>query len=151
MDTITVTSAEGSVKLGVNILFNSKGRPQSIILTGYVLDYSLAESLVRKLENDKIKAGYKYSSHSTVYSNEIMSVKVYNKGAEYAKYGVHKDIFGKDIEPPPYKGSEPYMTEEWKRKRAEAYYRAFWGYCFVYLEVGDISRQLNDNSQDFKF
>lgn len=150
-DTIVITNAEGSVKLAVDIVLNSKGKPQSIVLKGYVSDYSLAQNLVRKLENDKTRAGYKYSTFSTVYSDEIMNVSVYTKGTEYAKYGVQKDIFGKDIPPPPYEGNEPYMTEQWKKKREAAYYRALFGYCFIYLEVGDISRKLNDNSEDFKF
>ncbi|MBS1641597.1 MAG: hypothetical protein JSR11_03880 [Bacteroidetes bacterium] len=147
-DTIEVTNANGTVKLAVSVILNSKGKPESIILTGYADNSTLANSLIDKLENDKKKAGYKYSSFSTVYSGiEILNVSVYTKGSQYAKYGVDTDIFGKNDSPPPYETG----TEEQKKRRTKAYWFAQFGGCYVYMEVGDISRKLNDKSEDFKF
>lgn len=146
-DTIVVTNANGSVKLAVDISLNSKGKPQSIILKGYADNATLAESFVKKLKGDKERAGYKYNSFSTVYSDEIVSVTVYTKGTQYAKYGVTTETFGKNDKPPPYDTG----TEEQKARRAKAYYAALFGECFIYMEVGDISRKLNEKSEDFTF
>jgi hypothetical protein len=35
-DSITITNAKGSIKLGVTIVLNEKGKPISIALSGYV-------------------------------------------------------------------------------------------------------------------
>lgn len=147
-DTIVVTNANGSVKLAVDIALNSNGKPQSIVLTGYVDNVTSAESIIDKLANDKQKAGYKYNSIATVYSGkgEILNVTVYTKGKEYAKYGVERDLMSKN-DPPPYNSG----TEEQKKRREQQYYFALMGGCFIYMEVGDISRKLNDKSEDFKF
>lgn len=145
-DTITVTNANGTVKLAVDITLNKNGKPQSIVLKGYADNVTLAESITKKLENDKEKAGYKYNSLATIISDEILNVSVYTKGKEYAKYGVCRDIFGKN-DPPPYNTG----TDEQKTNRSQKYFFALMGGCFIYMEVGDISRKLNDNSEDFNF
>ena len=116
-DTIVISNANGSVKLAVEITLNSNGKPQSIVLKGYADNSTLAESIISKLENNKQKAGYKYNSFTTVVSDEILNVTVYTKGKEYAKYGVDRDIFGKD-DPPPYDTG----TEEQKKRRAQQYF-----------------------------
>ncbi len=147
-DTIEVTNANGTVKLGVNISLNDKGKPEFIFLSGYVGNSDLAYSIVEKLENDKKKAGYKYTSFATIYSGiEILSVSIYTKGSQYAKYGVDTDLFGSDDSPPPYETG----TTEQKKRRAQQYFFARFGGCYLYLEVGDISRKLNNKSEDFKF
>jgi hypothetical protein len=147
LDTITVTNANGTVKLAVKIIMNGNGKPQSITLVGYVDNSTSANSLIDKLENDKEKSGYKFSSSATVYSEEILNVNVYTKGTQYAKYGVSTDLFSKSDTPPPYETG----TEEQKKRRAQMYYFALMGGCFVYMEVGDISRKVNDKSEEFKF
>lgn len=146
-DTIVVSNANGSVKLAVEITLNSNGKPQSIVLKGYADNSTLAESIISKLESDKRKAGYKDNSLATVMSDEILNVTVYTRGKEYAKYGFTTETFGKRDTPPPYETG----TEEQKARRAKAYYAALFGECFIYMEVGDISRQSNDKSEDFKF
>jgi hypothetical protein len=147
LDSISVTNANGTVKLAVTISLNTNGKPISIVLTGYADNSEIANTIIKKLEADKEKAGFKYSSTSTQYSSEILSVSVYTKGTQYAKYGVDTDTFGKNDKPPPYETG----TEEQKARREKAYYAALFGQCFIYMEVGDISRKSNGKSEDFKF
>ena len=143
-DSVTVTNATGTVDLAVKIILNANGKPQSIILMGYAENLETADGIIRKLKSDKEKAGFKYSSSSTEYALEILSVAVYTKGTQYAKYGVITKI---EKDEPPYETG----TEEQKTKREKAYLASYFKQFFIYMEVGDISRKLNDKSDDFKF
>lgn len=113
-----------------------------------------AESLTNKLGSDKIKAGYKYSGTNTLslyiegYQEEI-TVKVYTKGSQYAKYGITNSI------PKSYFDSfNPNESDAEKEQRQKLelkdLMRSFKGYL-VYLEVGDISRKSKGQSSDFNF
>lgn len=147
-DSITITNAKGGIKLGVTLAVNEKGEPISIILSGYVENKDIANSLKAKLCQDKIKAGYKYDGTSQVYSDlENVTVDVYTKGSQYAKYGIPYLLLSSVDSPPPYDTG----TEEQKKKRSEKYFFAQFGGSYIYLEVGDISRKLNDEGKDFTF
>jgi len=80
LDSISVTNANGTIKLAVTILLNTNGKPIFIVLTGYADNLEIANTIIKKLEVEKEKAGFKYSSYSTQYSSEILSVSVYTKG-----------------------------------------------------------------------
>lgn len=155
-DSINVTNAKVSVDFAVSLKLNANEKPESVILIGHTYQQSTwdVESLTKKLGSDKLKSRYKHSGSNTLtlyidgYREDI-TVEVYTKGSQYAKYGISSRI------PKNYFDSfNPYETDTEKERnekiRLEDLIRSFKGYI-VYLEVGDISRKSKGQSSDFNF
>lgn len=120
---VTVTNAKVTVDFTVSIKLNANEKPESLTLIGYTYNQSNwdVESIIIKLGNDKLKSGYKYSGSNDLdllingYMERI-SVNVYTKGTQYAKYGI--SIMKPTINN--YNPYEQYQTESeieiWKKK-----------------------------------
>ncbi len=152
-DSITISNVYGEVTLKVEIELNKKGNPICIKLSGYAPNQQIAKAIISNLSNAKIKSNYTFSSsYNTEFVGEYCVLSTYSKGTQYAKYGWTSDIIGKDLPPPPYDNDTGWwVTPEWKKARKATYYRALFGMCFIYLEVGDFDRKINGKSEDFKF
>lgn len=158
IDSITVSSAKMTIRFSIETKLNAKGKPTSVTLIGFTgfQDKYDAQSLIDKLESDKRKSGFKDAGTSKLnflfvkqYQEDI-TVDVYTKGTQYAKYGIANKV--------PNSNDDfiylPNETDEQKKQRQERsakdLNRMFLGYL-VYLEVGDFSRETSNKSQDFKF
>lgn len=154
-DSIIVTNAKVSVKFQVLKNLDESEKPLAITLIGFTGSQSKydVESIIDKLASDKKKTGYKYSGTSQINFplgdfTEIVTVLVYTKGSQYAKYGIGDNI-------PQIPNPNPsYETAADQTKNFKIFQKNFErdakGY-FIYLEVGDISRMSNNKGQDFDF
>ena len=122
----------------VIINYNTKGKPYRIIVYGEAAADADLEALVNRLGDDKLKAGYRNLLHPNavnfdqkrVYENNIQ-VSVYQKGTQYAKYGIKKmetrnQLVGET-------GTPRHTTD------------------FFYFEVGDTARRSALKPEKFNF
>jgi len=134
--TIFVGDKEISARVLIN--YNAKNKPYRIIVYGEAAADADLEELVDQLGQAKTKAGYKRSQHAgavnfdqnRVYENNIQ-VSVYQKGTQYAKYGIKKmedrnQLVGET--------ENPHHTSD-----------------FFYFEVGDTARKSTLKPEKFDF
>jgi hypothetical protein len=134
--TIFVGEREINAKVIVN--YNAKGQPYRIIVYGEAAADGDLENLVEELGDTKVKAGYKKMLHpnavnfdqNRVYENNI-EVSVYQKGTQYAKYGIKKmDVRNQLVG----ETGTPHYTDD-----------------FFYFEVGDTARRSTLKPEKFDF
>jgi hypothetical protein len=146
--TVTIHTADGDITANVKCLLNDKGKPYAVILYGYAGGSVDPEKLVNALGNDKLKSGYRSTGYSSVtfstdYDVEMVSVDVYEKKTQYAKYGVNRHNFLKDIE----KLKE---LNERREKQGLPRLKPAPG-DFFYCEVGDVGRRSTGKQEPFSF
>jgi hypothetical protein len=146
-DSVTIQNASIKLNLSIDRKLNAKGLPISLILSSYVDIYekSAVQHILDNLEQAKEKAGYKLIGSSIVsfYKGETIMVWVYQKGTQYAKYGINDNE---------YNSQSTYSPNENERKENEriAKLKEMKG-DFIYMEVGDFSRATTETSTPFKF
>jgi hypothetical protein len=147
-ETVTIHTADGDITANVKCLLNDNGKPYAVILYGYAGGSVDPEKLVKALENDKLKSGYRSTGHSSVtfstdYDVEMVSVDVYEKKTQYAKYGVKRHDLFQDID----KWKE---VNERREKQGLPRLKPAPG-DFFYCEVGDVGRRSTGKQEPFTF
>jgi hypothetical protein len=134
----TVFVGDREVNARVIINYNAKGKPYRIIVFGEAAADADMEQLVTQLGDAKLKAGYKSVPHpgavnfdqNRIYENNIQ-VSVYQKGTQYAKYGIKK-------------------VEDRNQLVGETGTARFTS-DFFYFEVGDMARKSTLKREKFDF
>jgi hypothetical protein len=132
---VLIALGNRTVRAHVYVEYNSLHQPSAIVLYGNVdadIDDDI-EDLLHNLENAKLKAGYKRMSgrghtvnfeQTNIYQNNV-PVSVFEKGTQYAKYGIKK---ADDQQP-----ATTASADETPTPRTSS--------DFFYFEVGDMGRK----------
>jgi hypothetical protein len=145
-ETVTINTPDGPITANVKVLLNDNGKPHAVILYGSCLEKLFSNTPdVRRvkwtLESAKEKAGYSYKGFSSVYfEGHYISTSLYQKGTQYAKYGVT------DIEE-----ISADTRKLAKEANVDAYSLRVKTGEFFYFEVGDIRRRSTAKQEDFTF
>lgn len=136
LKTVTIHTADGDIEAKIKITLNSEGKPSSIILYNWVAFQDVTiERIMASLESAKEKTGYKNKGSSTVFfEGEFVTTSLYEKGTQYAKYGLQKEMFR----------NLPSLEDQQKESKKPVG-------SFFYFEVGDIQRSANGQGKNFEF
>lgn len=134
----TIFVGDKEVNARVLINYNSHNKPYRIIIYGEAVADADMEELIDQLSDAKIKAGYKKSTlknvvnfdQNGIYENNI-DVATYQKGTQYAKYGVKK-----------MEARNLLVSENGTPKYSSD---------FFYFEVGDTARKRTLKPEKFDF
>jgi len=138
----TIFAGDKEINAHVLISYNGNNRPYRIIVYGEATADADMEELVDQLCNAKAKAGYKKAVRSSpvnfdqygMYENNI-PVRSYQKGSQYAKYGIKKMEFRNQIQ-------ADSVTESTNLRHTSD---------FFYFEVGDANRKRTLKPEKFDF
>lgn len=138
----TIFAGDKEINAHVLISYNGNNRPYRIIVYGEAAADADMEELVDQLCEAKVKAGYNKAVRSTpvnfdqygMYENNI-PVRAFQKGNQYAKYGIKKMEYRNQIQPDS-------VAESTNLRHTND---------FFYFEVGDSNRKRTSKPEKFNF
>lgn len=138
----TIFAGDKEINAHVLISYNGNNRPYRIIVYGEVAADADMEELVDQLCDAKVKAGYKKVLRPVpvnfdqygMYENNI-PVRSFQKGSQYAKYGIKKMEFRNQVQPDS-------VAESTNLRHTSD---------FFYFEVGDTNRKRTLKPEKFDF
>jgi hypothetical protein len=138
----TIFAGDKEINAHVLISYNGNNLPYRIVVYGEATADADMEELVDQLCEAKVKAGYQKAVRATpvnfdqygMYENNI-PVRSYQKGSQYAKYGIKKMEFRNQTQ-------ADSVTESTNLRHTSD---------FFYFEVGDANRKRTLKPEKFNF
>ena len=138
----TIFAGDKEINAHVLISYNGNNRPYRIIIYGEAAADADMEELVDQLCTTKMKAGYKKIARPVpvnfdqygMYENNI-PVRCYQKGSQYAKYGIKKMEYRNQMQ-------ADSVAESTNLRHTSD---------FFYFEVGDTNRKRTSKPEKFDF